>query len=351
MNKRDDARALGPDGYSRFFVIINLLERFYGGGKKPVRILDIGGCSPYMHELLSESTINFELTVLDILPKPKSLHATYIQGDATKSDLPDGSFDVVVTTDTLEHILPDAKDEFVRACVRLSKDLCIMAAPFSTEGVDDAEHLVNDFNKQLFRVGQDWLEEHFEYGKPSVKAVSKVLNDLKVSYEHFGTNNLYSWMFSTHMNLIEAKVGVDNKSAEQKRRAYNKALASSVEFSEPTYRHFFVVFKNKQLATQDPLKGIVDSQDPKVFSEYVHGMFSLVADRMMHLHNDNIALHEKNDWLEQQVQNERIHSQKLNDELIARNAELQRLAPLRRIARLRNPKHVARAVKKRITGK
>jgi len=353
MKHRDDAVALGPDGYSRFFVIINLLERFYGKNKKTIKILDVGGCSPYMYDLLSESSIAFELTILDILPKPAGLpaKATYIQADATKSDLPDGTFDVVVSTDTLEHIPAPIKDAFVQSCVRLSKDVCIMAAPFSTEGVDEAEHYVNDFNKQLFRVGQDWLVEHFEYGKPSVAAVAKVLDGMKVSYIDFGTNNLYSWIFSTHMNLIEAKVGLDAKKSEAVRRAYNQSLAQSAEFEGITYRHFFVAFKNASFAIKDPLSGIADKANPAVFGAYVHDMFRLVADRMMQLSNDSIALHEKNTQLTQQLENERVHSHKLNDELIQRNAELQRLAPLRRIARLRHPQHVAKAVKKRLTGK
>jgi SAM-dependent methyltransferase len=353
MKHRDDAVALGPDGYSRFFVIINLLERFYGKNKKTIRILDVGGCSPYMYELLSESDITFELTILDILPKPPGLpaKATYIQADATASDLADGSFDVVVSTDTLEHIPAPIKDNFVRACVRLSKDVCIMAAPFSTEGVDQAEHFVNDFNKQLFRVGQDWLVEHFEYGKPSVAAVSKVLQTMQVPFIDFGTNNLYSWIFSTHMNLIEAKVGLNDKQSEAVRRTYNQLLAQSAEFTGPTYRHFFVASKNPSFVIKDPLTGIADTADPSVFGAYVHDMFKLVADRMMRLHNDSIAFQEKNDQLAQQLENERIHSHKLNNELILRNAELQRLAPLRRLARLRHPKHVAKAVKKRLTGK
>jgi ubiquinone/menaquinone biosynthesis C-methylase UbiE len=351
MKQRDEALALGPDGYSRFFVIIHLLERLYSNTKKPIKVLDVGGCSPYMQELLDKSSLTFDLTILDILPKPPEIKVRYIQDDATKSDLPDGSFDVVISTDTLEHIPKDAKDDFVRACVRLCKGVCILAAPFDTPGVHKAEQFANDFNKQLFKVGQDWLEEHFEFGKPSVAQTSKVLDDLQVAYAHFGTNNLYSWVMSTHLNLIEAKLGTDKAASEQAKRTYNAALARSVEFSEPSYRHFFVAYKDKGLADNNPLAHIADPADPAVFAAYIHEQFSLLAERMTELRYEGAAAKEKHGNLEQLLSNERVHSQKLNEELLRLHAELKRLEPLRRLARLRRPGHVVGVVKKRLSGK
>src|SRR5690242_20251309 len=130
-----DPLSLGPDGYSRFFVIVGLLETFYKDSTRTIRILDVGGCSPFLGDLLKKSPLKTDLTVLDILPKPDDVTATYIQADATKTDLPDGAYDVVVSTDTLEHIPPKGKDAFVKACARLAKDVCIIAAPFETTGV------------------------------------------------------------------------------------------------------------------------------------------------------------------------------------------------------------------------
>lgn len=344
MTRKIEATSLGPDGYSRFFVILNTLERLYKGSSRTVRILDVGGCSPFLGELLRQSPLKTDLTILDILPKPEGLKVNYIQGDATKNDLSENSYDVVVSTDTLEHILPKGKDAFVRACVRLAKDACIIAAPFDTQAVHEAEIMVNDFNKKLFGVGQDWLEEHFEHKKPGLKATKKILDDLGVMYTDFGTNNLYSWLFSSHMNLIEAKIGVSAVRARSIREHYNHILASSPEFTGPTYRHFFVVYKNKAMAKADLPQAFLKKPEPETLLQYMHDMMEVVAARMSDLKRS--AARQEKLAHERGMEVERLHAL-----LESQRNELARLEPLRRLARLRHPKHALKEIKRRLTGK
>ncbi len=350
--RKDSAIYLPPDGYSRFFVIIKILRQIYGTSQKTINILDVGGCSPFLKELLEESGLKYKLTILDILPKPPEMTTDYIQADATKSDLPAKSYDVVISTDTLEHIPGDTKDAFVLGCVRLCRDICILAAPFDTPGVDNSEHLVNDFNKQLFRVGQDWLEEHFKFGKPSFEQTRKVLDKAGVEYEHFGTNNLYSWIFSTHMNLIEAKIGTGGNTVSKINLDYNQQLGQSIEFTRPTYRQFFVIYKDKKPASKNLAEHIAQSQaNPDTFTSYLHSMFSAIAERMSDLKQDAEDANRKTAQLEQKLHNEFMHSQKLNNELIKARSEIQTLSTLSKPSRLRHPRSTARAIKKRLAGK
>lgn len=343
MAHEPDALSLGPDGYSRFFVIVGLLERFYKGHTRTIRILDVGGCSPFLGELLAKSPLKTDLTILDILPEPEGLKAKYIQADATKNDMPDGAYDVVISTDVLEHVPPKGKDAFVRACARLAKDVCILAAPFDTDGVHEAETMVNDFNKKLFGVGQDWLEEHFEFKKPGIAATQKVLDDMGVAYTHFGTNNLYSWLFSAHMNLIEAKIGIDAKKSRAIKRHYNRLLAFSPEFSEPSYRHFFVVFKDKKLAGTDVPGVLQEKMEPDTLLRYMHDMMAAVADRLIEFNER----HEKS--AAQDARNAEVIAaqQKTIEQL---QHQINELGPIRHLAKLRHPKRALRAIKRRIKG-
>ncbi len=341
------ALSLSPDGYSRFFVIIKLLQEIYGANKKVINILDVGGCSPYLYECLLDSGLKFKLTIVDILPQPANITVDYIQEDITQSKLPDNSFDVVVSTDVLEHIPKDLKDEFVKASVRLSKQLVIVAAPFDTAGVDTAEHLVNDFNKKLFGVGQDWLEEHFKYTKPSVEHMSAVLDETKLPYVHFGANNLYSWIFSAHLNLIQAKNGLDEMLLNPVRTDYNQNLAESIEFNEPTYRHFFVMFKDKKLANNNIFNTIVKSTSPETYMKYVHGVMDAV-----HEHNKDMSMSldvakENASLLEQQLLNEKIHTQKVQEKL---DQHIRRRLRTK-VAKLRHPRSVAKALIKKVRAK
>lgn len=344
MSKTTGALTLSPDGYSRFFVIVNLLEALYKNKKQQIRILDVGGCSPYLGEMLRHSKLDTELTVLDILPKPANLKTKYIQADATTVDLPDGAYDVVVSTDTLEHITPKGKEAFVKACTRLAGGVFILAAPFSTEGVHEAEVMVNDFNKKLFGMGQDWLEEHFEYKKPDLEFTRDILDKLKVSYTDFGTNNLYSWLFSAHLNLIEAKLGLDAATTRRIKHHYNLSMAYSPEFQEPTYRHFFVAYKNKKMSKLNLPAYIIEHTEPETFMQYIHEMLGEVADRIDELMRESAKTRRELQVCKAELDNR----QKIIEE---QQAVLKKFEPLRRIAHLRHPSHLVKVVKKRITGK
>lgn len=342
MAHTPDALSLGPDGYSRFYVIVGILEHLYKKRSKPIRILDIGGCSPFLGELLAKSALKTELTILDILPQPKDLKATYIQTDATKTDMPDGAFDVVVTTDTLEHVPPAAKDEFVRACVRLAKDLCIIAAPFDTPGVHDAETMVNNFNKKLFGVGQDWLEEHFTFKKPSLKATEAVIKKTGAAYIHFGTNNVYSWLFSAHLNLIEAKIGIDAKKSRAIKRHYNRLLAFSPELTEPSYRHFFVVYNKKESSGSTELpSALIDTIEPETLLRFMHDMLAAVTDRLIDLGEQADAAISEGIKREEMIIAQRARIEQLE-------RELKEVGAFRHVAKLRHPRRVMQAIKRRI---
>ena len=47
--------------------------------ERKITILDVGGSSNYMEQQLNESGLDFDLTVIDILPKPNGLKAKYIK--------------------------------------------------------------------------------------------------------------------------------------------------------------------------------------------------------------------------------------------------------------------------------
>ena len=328
------ALSLGPDGYSRFFVLVNLLTTTYpklSNNGAPIKILDVGGCSPYMSQQLEASGLSYTLTVLDILPKPDDYEGEYIQADITKANIPEKSFDVVISTDTLEHIPAQSKTAFVEACSRISKDIFILAAPFDTEGVHEAEELINEFNKELFGVGQDWLEEHFEYGKPTIEEVSKALDKSNVKYVHFGTNNIYSWVLSAHLNLTDAKLGLDKDAFTKAKQTYNKNLAMSLEFAEPTYRHFFVVYRNPKLYNPKPWEAFVDSNEVSLFTEYMHSGMDLLYKRMLELWHSNESTTHSIERLRVELENEKTHTAKLQQVIEDQTIELKHLRPFRHI--------------------
>lgn len=282
---------LSPDGFSRFFFLADILRQAYEGTDTTVSILDVGGASEFLEQQLKACGIRYALTVLDVLPKPKGLESEYIQADATKMTLEDGSFDVVVSTDVIEHIPQDLKRNFITECVRVSKHFCVIAGPFDTTGVNEAEVVVNDFNKGLFGVGQGWLEEHFQYGKPSIQLFESLLNELHVEYGHFGTQNLIMWLLNTHINLIDAKLGLNTAAHKEINSFYGEHILRMNETVSPTYRHFFVAYKDPAFKERIDLRRYVASEiDYEAVSHYTGSLMGLFSSRIQELGEQNESI-------------------------------------------------------------
>jgi hypothetical protein len=302
---------LSPDGSGRFLMMSSLLEAFYGKSSKKVEILDVGGSSPFMSRQLANLSPRYNLTAIDILPKPEKFHGNYIQGDATNMDFDDDMFDTVISTDVLEHIPPEKKEAFVREAIRAARSFVIIAAPFNTAGVEEAERATNDFNKILFDEGQPWLEEHFEYKKPELSLVNKITKELKYESITLGTNNLYSWLLSTHLNLLEAKLGLGQREHIKINKLLNQKLLQSGDMAGPFYRHFVVIFKKSP--SKEVLHSIKTLQTPTDMDQgailrYFHDLMGLVAKRIQTADYATIDVEKRVTQLQAEVHaaNERI---------------------------------------------
>ena len=282
-----------------------------------------------MTHILEELKTPYEHTTIDILPRPKGLSGIYVQGDATQMTFDDNSFDLVVSTDVLEHIPLNLKKAFVEECIRVAKDYVIIAAPFNTEGVDHAEHLTNDFNKKLFKQGQSWLEEHFEFTKPEISLVESVIKKQKLEYQLIGTNNLYNWVLATHTNLIEAKHGLGKKKLTENNLTFNEDLLRSGDMSGPFYRHFFVIFKKKLSTAQ--LKQLQYFNSPVVDHHsnlnYIHNLASATSDRISGLRSELDVAHRSLESANKTISN-------LKQELTSKDAIIEKARPYLRMLNL-----------------
>lgn len=332
--KEADVSMLSPDGYARFFILVDILTQLYANTARQINILDVGGGSEYFEQQLRQSGLKFKLTVLDIIERPKRMkNVTYIVGDATAMTFQDNSFDIVVSTDVYEHIIPAGKKAFLTECLRVAKEVCIIAAPFMTLGVDEAEVVVNDFNKKLFGSGQNWLEEHLEFGKPDPTMVKQVLDKQSLSYDEFGTQNLVTWLLNTHTNLIEAKLGLDESTHRQINKFYNDNIFAMGEFSGLTYRHFYLIYK------EPSKKGLVDLAryteavvNNKKSAEYVSMIFGLLGDRIAELAKSKATL-EQSLWKAKENEKALLAEQEqLKLEIAHQKRILDKLKPIIKMA-------------------
>lgn len=279
VNKVNSVNDLSPDGSGRFIITGRILDQLYNNGSKTVKILDVGGGSSYISSTLGSLTSQYELTSLDLIPRPSGYIGTYVQSDATNMPFKDNEFEVVISTDVLEHIPDDKKKSFITECIRVANDYVIIAAPFNTEGVDMVEHTTNDFNKKLFKEGQSWLEDHFINKKPELDFTIDFIKKLGYETEVIGSNNIFSWLLTTHVNLIEAKLGLGVDSIKKSNQIFNESLISSSDMLPPYYRHFIVIFKFKS----QKLAGLSEGSrkvDNTSTIKYVHEIMTIISNRI-----------------------------------------------------------------------
>lgn len=238
--------SLPPDAFSRYFIIESALKKIFG--TKPISILDVGGQDNSLWAMIKNDNLPYDLTVLDILPaNESSKNYHYIKGDALKMKFSDNSFDTVISTDVLEHIPDNSKEEFIRQCLRVAKDLVIIAAPFHSDDSHYGEQLANNFYKKLSGRDHKWLSEHFKANKPGKEFMENLLKSKKLKFAFIGGNNLENWLLTILPNLLSEKILINKKKLENLNSYFNNNLFELNDFSPRGYRSFYIISKKNNI--------------------------------------------------------------------------------------------------------
>ena len=184
----------------------------------------------------------------------------YIKVDTVGIPCADDSFDIVISTDVMEHIPKDSRDVFLDDAIRVAKYATIIAAPFehSKNAVALEEMVANTLYQGA--VGDDyrWLQEHRDYGLPRRSWIEKRLgSDKGLEYSRFSHANLRLWseLLSTGFFIANNIVEVDSKLGAKLKRlndTYFETIAP-VDFPENGYRSFYIISKHfKSIEVQTP---------------------------------------------------------------------------------------------------
>jgi len=181
MNKLE----LPFDQYQRYKIVEELVELIRDG--RQLRVLDVGGHPGLIVDFLPKD----HTFILDTLP-PEGLNC--VQGDGAKLPFKDGSFDLVVSIDTLEHIPSDRRLGFLEEQLRVSRDYVLLAAPFEDENISLAEQIVSEFFIKKLGHPNDSLEEHFANGLPRLAETLSFFDENGVQHLEIPNGYLYNWL-------------------------------------------------------------------------------------------------------------------------------------------------------------
>lgn len=140
-----------PDKWERLSTVASL-------SGTPDTVLDVGGRGGELSRLLAGTrvtTFNIEPPA-DVVAPPGPL------------PLADASYDVVTSTDVLEHVPADGRPDFVAELVRVARRRVVLCFPCGSATKDRAERELARTLHERFDLRLDFLEEHLELGLPRV---------------------------------------------------------------------------------------------------------------------------------------------------------------------------------------
>jgi glycosyltransferase involved in cell wall biosynthesis len=254
LDYRDEA---GPsfDQWQRYGTAARAIERL----RRPGQVFSILEVGANTHRLLGKLLPNDRITYLDReIPAALRGAPDIVQGDATRLTLPDGSFDLLVALDVFEHIEPVRRQDFLHHVTRVARQAAIVAAPFNSPEVIEAERDVSSYWDRLFAQPYRWLAEHADNGLPEYGATLAALDALGAAHCGFGHGRLDWWQelmkahfaAEAHPALRPLLAAID--------RHYRACLFDIDSAPHGNYRHF--LFCARTPAALDPLRALCAEQ-------------------------------------------------------------------------------------------
>lgn len=230
------------DRYARYASIASAIRINLGDG--PNLVVDAGDSSAW----LAGFDPSLRLVTVDLTIDPhRIVDASPVVGDGSRLPVRDGAVPAVVSSDALEHVLPDARPAFLRELARASSDMVVLAAPFDTPGVAGVEEFVRRFVFATTGIEQPQLEEHAERGLPELDLAVGTLETAGMRCAVVGNGNLHDWLLAMVLkHLLTGRDVLDLRLLDLSFDVMYNTLLADRNNVPPYYRHVIVARHDEQ---------------------------------------------------------------------------------------------------------
>ena len=180
----DDVLTLPFDQYQRYKLLQEVIARLCPAPAP--HILDVGGWPGTLRRFLPGARV----VVADVRGQLPNM----VRADGAALPFADGRFDLVVSSDTLEHVAPERRPRFVRELLRVSRDAVILGAPFDTPGVREAEAVLREAIREKYPGSYGFIEEHEQHGLPDLAATVALFREAGCAAEALPNGYLPHWL-------------------------------------------------------------------------------------------------------------------------------------------------------------
>ena len=157
---------------------LNWLVRYvpikqYLTGPALASLIEVGSGARGLASIIDDSFVGLDVRI-DGDPAPSMYPFSY---DGGRIPFKTGSFHTVVSMDTLEHVPPANRVDFLYELLRISATRVILGFP-SHDGTDDGQKFMRSLFQRMGMAPPAWLNEHDEFGLPPAREVEAILSQL-----------------------------------------------------------------------------------------------------------------------------------------------------------------------------
>ena len=228
------------DVYERHHVVSHLLQQSLQNRNDQAQILDVGG----RIELL-EQFLPYAITSVN----PDGSGHLFASGTALP--FATNSFDAVVSIDTLEHLPAEFRLPLLQECLRVSKEVVIIAAPFGTDEHIAYEKELHDYYRAVNGRSHQYLSEHIQFGLPTPTNLATFAQALHPATTKLYYAGDYIWQGETLKRAIKAnqQSAIKSKFTNFYNQLSSMALFHPINletnFTTQTNRFYLLISKNQ----------------------------------------------------------------------------------------------------------
>lgn len=235
--EKTDPVTLPFDQYQRYRLIQEVIDNLRW--RTPLRVLDVGGSPATLLRFLPQD----QVIVTDVADQG-GLHL-FASGLALP--FPDRAFDVVVSSDVLEHVPAPSRPTFLAELGRVAGELIVLGAPFDHPAVVAAEAVLRRLIEAQYGQGYHFLDEHLHNGLPDLSATEAALRDGLGAVVTLPNGYLHRWLPALTTFFFLQWRFADPELNARANRYYNENFYRA-DNAEPAYRHTLVAARTRDLS-------------------------------------------------------------------------------------------------------
>jgi hypothetical protein len=224
------------DQYQRYRIVADAVE-LLREDSNPLRILDVGGGQGVILDFFSEDRV----TILDQFDAGGV--PGFVRGDATALPFEDGAFDYVTSVDVYEHIEPESREKYLSELRRTAQRGVLLAAPFDSAMVRDAERIAHEFHRAIHLQDNVWLEEHEQNGLPNLDDARQFFEGHEDTVFVLPNGYIPHWLVMICLTFYSSKLEDELSGFFDRVNAFYNEAVGRLDDVEPCYRYLLVSLK------------------------------------------------------------------------------------------------------------